>query len=284
MPSADAPTIGRVISNVASALEEPAFWPERARSSLRLSLSIPPRSCSTGMRQSSSTTSAVCEARMPIFVSLLPWRRPGVPLPITKEAWPRCPSSGSTMRDHHVDVGDAAVGDEDLGAVQDPLVAVEPRGRLQALHVRARLRLGDRVGAELDLVADPEALRDPLGDLLGGAGGGEAGRGEARALDRERDPGAAPVQLLGGDDAELTVRVLPHLLHVLEALQAPLAGLPDDLPGRALLGVVLRRDGPDHLAGEPPDLLLVLPLLVVESEIHLGAPPVVVAAARRFRG
>ena len=97
MPSAEAPTIGRVISKVASAPEEPAFWPERARSSFLLSLSMPPSSWSPGMRQSSRITSAVWLARMPILVSLLPWRRPGVSGPITNEAWPRWPSSGSTV-------------------------------------------------------------------------------------------------------------------------------------------------------------------------------------------
>ena len=34
---------------------------------------------------------------MPSFVSFLPWLSPGVSLPITKEAWPRVPSSGSTV-------------------------------------------------------------------------------------------------------------------------------------------------------------------------------------------
>ena len=34
---------------------------------------------------------------MPIFVSFLPWRRPGVPFGTTNEAWPRWPSSGSTV-------------------------------------------------------------------------------------------------------------------------------------------------------------------------------------------
>ncbi len=34
---------------------------------------------------------------MPIFDSFLPWRSPGVPGPITNDAWPRWPSSGSTV-------------------------------------------------------------------------------------------------------------------------------------------------------------------------------------------
>ena len=98
MPSAEAPTTGRVSSKVASALEtRPEDWPERARSSFASSLSIPPRRFSSGMRQSSRTTSAVCEARMPSFVSFLPWRMPGASLAITNEAWPRWPSSGATL-------------------------------------------------------------------------------------------------------------------------------------------------------------------------------------------
>ncbi len=49
------------------------------------------------MRQSSSTTSAVCEARIPSLDSFLPWERPGVSLGTTNEAWPRVPSAGSTV-------------------------------------------------------------------------------------------------------------------------------------------------------------------------------------------
>ena len=97
MPSAEAPTSGRVISKVASASAERDFFPERARSSFFSSFSSPPSRFSAGMRQSSRITSAVWEARMPSFVSFLPWLRPGVPLPTTKEAWPRVPRLGSTV-------------------------------------------------------------------------------------------------------------------------------------------------------------------------------------------
>jgi hypothetical protein len=57
---------------------------------------LPPRRHRPGTRQSSSTTSAVCEARMPIFLNFCPWLIPGVPSGTTKLAWPRLPSSGST--------------------------------------------------------------------------------------------------------------------------------------------------------------------------------------------
>ena len=71
----------------------------------------------------------------------------------------------------HGHVGDAAVGDEDLGAVQDPLVRglVELGGGAQRLDVGAGAGLGHRVGAELDLVAVAVALGHPAGGLLGGA-------------------------------------------------------------------------------------------------------------------
>ena len=49
------------------------------------------------MRQSSSTTSAVCDARIPSLSSFLPWEMPGASLGTTKEAWPRWPSFGSTV-------------------------------------------------------------------------------------------------------------------------------------------------------------------------------------------
>ena len=162
MPSAEAPTSGRVISKVARASAPRDFLPSRPRCSLRSSFSSPPSRFSTGMRQSSSTISAVCEARMPSFDSFLPWLRPGRVLADDEGGLAARAERRVDGGDDDVDVGDAAVGDEDLGAVEDPLVAVALGGRLQALDVGAGLRLGDRVGAELDLLAAAEALGNPL--------------------------------------------------------------------------------------------------------------------------
>jgi hypothetical protein len=39
----------------------------------------------------------VCEARIPILSSFLPWRSPGVSFGTTNDAWPRWPSAGSTV-------------------------------------------------------------------------------------------------------------------------------------------------------------------------------------------
>ena len=69
---------------------------------------------------------------------------------------------GVDGRDNDVDVGDAAIGDEDLGAIEDPLVPVALGRGAQRADVGAGARLGDAVGAEIDLVADPEALGDPV--------------------------------------------------------------------------------------------------------------------------
>ena len=167
-----------------------------------------------------------------------------------------------------VNVSDPAIGDEDLGAVQDPLIAVELRGRAHALDVGAGLRLRHRVGAQLHLVAEAEAFGDPLSDLLRRAGCGETGGGQRGARDRERDPGAAPVHLLGVDDAEHAIGIGAHSLQVLEAVEALLACGSDDLPRRRLLGVVLGGHRPDHVARELTALRLELELLVVEGEIH----------------
>ncbi|OLE36500.1 MAG: hypothetical protein AUG48_07110 [Actinobacteria bacterium 13_1_20CM_3_68_9] len=80
-----------------------------------------------------------------------------------------------------MDVGDAAIGDEDLGAVQHPLIPVERRRGTEALDVGAGLGLGYGVGAKPDLATHPEALGYPPRDLLGRARRGESGGGQARA-------------------------------------------------------------------------------------------------------
>ena len=97
MPIACAPTVGRVTSKVCIAacdLERP---PSRARASLASSFSLPPSRQRPGTRQSSRNTSAVCEARRPCFLTFVPCVRPGVSGGMTKAAWPREPSSRSTV-------------------------------------------------------------------------------------------------------------------------------------------------------------------------------------------
>ena len=72
------------------------FVPSRARARRSSSFSLPPSTFSAGIRTSSSRTSAVCEARMPCFLTFTPWLMPFVSIGITNAAWPRERSSGST--------------------------------------------------------------------------------------------------------------------------------------------------------------------------------------------
>src|SRR5262245_24639163 len=81
------------------------------------------------------------------------------------------------------------------------------------------------------------------------------------------------MELLRGNDPELATRVGAHQLHVIEPLEPPPAGLLDHLPGSALLLVVLASDGTDDLAREPAHVVLVLPLLIGEGEVHFQRPP-----------
>ena len=73
---------------------------------------------------------------------------------------------GIGLGDHDHQVGELAVGDEGLGAVDDPLVAVHDGRRLDRLQVGARPRLGHGDGRDQFAGA---GLRDPLLLLLLGA-------------------------------------------------------------------------------------------------------------------
>jgi hypothetical protein len=98
MPTAMAATDGRVASKVAMAgCLAPVRCCSRARASFSSSFSLPPSSREPGTRTSSSTTSAVCDALMPCFLYFWPCARPLVPGGMTKLAWPRPLSLGSTV-------------------------------------------------------------------------------------------------------------------------------------------------------------------------------------------
>ena len=273
MPSACAPTVGRVASNVAIAGCFSPEWPRsRERASLASSLSLPPSSWRPGMRTSSSTTSAVCDARMPCLRYFWPWLRPFVPGPMTKLAWPRPLSSGSTAATTTWTSAMPAVGDPRLRAVEHPLVAglVVHRARAQAGHVGAGVGLAHAERPERDLVRRAVALRDPLDHLLGRAVAGDAGGGEARAHDRHADAGVAPEQLLDGDRQRQPRLVLHRVEDEVDAVEPDLGGLLDDRVGELLALVPLRRRRAHDALGEVVDPLLDLQLVLVESGAELG--------------
>ncbi len=152
----------------------------------------------------------------------------------------------------HVDVGDAAVGDPGLGAVEHPLVGglvVDGAGADRA-HVAARVGLGGAERAQAHVVGGAEHLRGPLQDLLLGAVGGDGHRGQRGAGQRQRDAGIAPVQLLV-DDGDAHPAGLEHLVgEEVEGVQADPGGLLEDRPGGLLPFVPLRGGGADDVAGE----------------------------------
>ena len=175
-----------------------------------------------------------------------------MPSGITKLAWPRPPSSGSTEATIDVGVGDAAVGDPGLGPVEHPLVGglVVDRAGAQARDVAAGVGLRDAEGAELDVVGGPEALRDPLHLLLGGAVGHDPGDRQGRAHDRQADPGVAPGELLEGQHHLEPQRIAEGVGHEVEAVEADLGRLLDDRPRRLLALVPLVGDGSDGFSAK----------------------------------
>src|SRR5262249_44597926 len=142
----------------------------------------------------------------------------------------------------------AAVGDEALGAVDDPLVALAHGGRAHARHVGAGVGLGETERREQRrLGKQAEVL---LLELLRAADAERRGR-EAVGPDRGRDPGAAPGQLLL-DQRPLEVahaRTAVALLDV-GVHQAELPGLLEDLLRPRAVAVVLPGDWADLLYSE----------------------------------
>ena len=108
------------------------------------SISAEPSRFSFGTRQFSKMIVAVSEARMPSLCSSRSTRMPGRALGDHERLDRRPAELPVEGRPHHDGVGAVAGGDEDLLAVEDVLVAVEDRGRLDVRRVRAGAGLGDR--------------------------------------------------------------------------------------------------------------------------------------------
>ena len=216
-------------------------------------------------------TSAVWLARMPCFLNFWPWLNPGVFGPITKLAWPRL-ELGVDGRDDDVEIGDAAVRDPRLGAVEHPLVLglVVHGGRPQIAHVASGVGLADGERAELDLLGRAEALRHPLAHLLGCAVGHDPGDGERAADDRETDPGVTPRQLFERERERQTGGIGSRVGEELERVEPDLGRLFDDGPRRLFPLVPFVRGRTDHVLGEVVDPFLDLELVFVELEREVG--------------
>ena len=102
-----------------------------------------------GTRHFSNTSSTVGEPRMPIFFSSFPTLKPGVPFSTTNALMPLAPLVGIGYGEHRHDVGDAALCDPDLRAVEYVVVAVaRARVRIEPAASEPRAGFGQRVGGD----------------------------------------------------------------------------------------------------------------------------------------
>ena len=167
---------------------------------------------------------------------------------------------------HHVNVGDAAVGDEDLLAVDHPVAVLADGAGLHRRHVGAGLGLGDGKRAESGLLRGSETGRDPGRNLLGGALREDRRHRQTGALDGKPDPGAPPRQLLGNQGRHDAGGVAVGLLEKVDPIKTYLGSLLDHGPGKLLGLVVLRGHGTDLFLGERVHPITNLTLLVRQLE------------------
>ena len=275
MPSAWAPTVGRLASKVCIAACDFDFLPSRTRARRSSSFSLPPSRQEPGTRQSSRWTSAVCEARRPCFLTLAPCSQPLVPGGMTKAAWPREPSSRSTE----------AITTWTLA--MPPLVAQAFWPLITHSSLASSYLAVVRIAETSEPASGSEAQKAPSLTssgvpkhcgihspiCSGGALPEDRGDGERGAHDRHPDAGVAPEQLLVGDRQRQAGLVGPELAQRFEAVEADLGGLLDHRPGRLLALVPLRGGGPDDALGEAVHPLADVLLVLVQLERELGAPP-----------
>ena len=200
-------------------------------------------------RTSSNASSAVSDSSWPTLSSTRPTEKPSAPVSTPNSEIPFAFFSGDGPRRHHDEVGRAAVGDERLGAVEDPVVAVAHRGGLERGEVGAAGRLGhaDRgeqlAGAER---RQPARLLLVVGEVH-----------EVRRHDVAVDADAARQrhvdlgELLGQHRVEPVVAGLGAavLLGDLEPEEPLLARRQPEVAGQAVVGRVLVEVG-HHLAVE----------------------------------
>ena len=222
-----------------------------------------------GTRTSSKNSSAVSCAFMPILSRLRPRSKPFMPRSTTSRLKPRPPLGLRVgLGDHDHEVAQDAVGDERLGAVEDPVVAVLLGVRLQPLQVRpgAGLRHGDR-GDDLavDEAGQPALL------LLVGRQVQQVGRHDV-VVEREAHAATADADDLLGDDAVVAEVLDPAaavLLRDVGAEQALLAGLEPHLAGDDAGLLPLRVVRRDVLVAEGPDAVAEgFVLGFVETSLH----------------
>ena len=145
-------------------------------------------------------------------------------------------------------IRDAAAGDEALRAIDHVFVAVAHRAGLDCAGVGAGVGLGQRERAEPQLAVVAGAERQEALALLLGADHRDRGRRQPADLGAQRDAGAAPGELFGGDHrGDARLRGLPAQRH---AGQPDFGRLGRHIPGELVALVILLRDGAHLIGGE----------------------------------
>ena len=150
----------------------------------------------------------------------------------------------------HVHVGDAAVADPHLVAVDDPVVAVPPGSGPQVAHIAAALRFGDGQRREFQVARRAEALRRPLQHLLRRCGLADRRQCERGHHDGQPDPRTAPEQLLHEHRQRQSGGVADQVAVEQRAVEAALGRLLEHRPRELLARVVVRGHRADHRFGE----------------------------------
>jgi len=169
---------------------------------------------------------------------------------------------------HDVHVGDAAVGDPRLRAVQHPFVLgfVVHRARTQRAHVAAGVGFAHTERADLHVVGGAVTLRHPLHHLLGRAVAGDARGRETRAHDRHADAGVTPEDFFDRHRQREAARIA-HCVHdEIETVETNLRRFLHDRPGEFFALVPLVCGGANHVDGELVDPILQLLLVIIEGE------------------
>ena len=166
-------------------------------------------------------------------------------------------------------VGVAGVGDPHLGAVDDVVVAVEPRSGADALQVRAGVGLGE---ADAGAALAGGQVGQVLLLLLLGAVHGDHPAGQRVAAEDAGDAHPAAGDLLEhqgeGDRVEVEAAVL---LGDGDAEQAHVGHALDDLGGVATGLLPLTGDRDDLVVDEVAEQRTELALVLVELEVHGSA-------------
>ena len=145
------------------------FLPSRARASFSSSFSLPPRRQWPGHADVVEDDLAGVRGPDAHLLELLAGREPGGARRDHEAGLAPGAEVGVDGGHDHVEVGDAAVGDPGLGAVEDPLVlglVVDGPGAQRA-HVGAGVGLRDAEGGQLDLLGGAEALGAPFESCSG---------------------------------------------------------------------------------------------------------------------